>query len=256
MADSAPFTDPHLGSYRPVPAAGPGVCLVCHSGPPPGRDICHSCSFTMAQVSYPTRHVVPVSLYQTPGELWHVLRQYKDGSGPASGLLAVQVAAMLAQFTASHLPCLRTLLGGGPDLVATVPSTRSGQREAGHPLETVVRAVVSLARLRAPLLAPGTAGTGHNQPDDDAFQPTRKLSGERVLLIDDTFTTGARVQSAASALRRGGAAAVAAVTLGRVIWPDWNPNCRRIWDQASHVPFSFDTCCLCRNHGGHGGSGQ
>lgn len=44
------------------------------------------------------------------------------------------------------------------------------------------------------------ASVDHNKADDDAFTVSRPLSGERVLLIDDTLTTGARLQSAASAL--------------------------------------------------------
>jgi hypothetical protein len=38
-----------------------------------------------------------------------------------------------------------------------------------------------------------------------------------MLLVDDTMTTGAKLQSAASALNLGGARVVAAVVLGRVI---------------------------------------
>jgi hypothetical protein len=44
----------------------------------------------------------------------------------------------------------------------------------------------------------------------------------RILLIDDTFTSGARLQSAASALALAGATVVAAFTLGRFIRPDYN----------------------------------
>jgi adenine/guanine phosphoribosyltransferase-like PRPP-binding protein len=87
----------------------------------------------------------------------------------------------------------------------------------------------------------------HKLADDDAFTVRRRLSGERVLVVDDTLTTGARAQSAASALRLNGASAVAAIVVGRVIDPDWNDNCRRIWDQARATPFSFDQCCLCRD---------
>jgi hypothetical protein len=68
-----------------------------------------------------------------------------------------------------------------------------------------------------------------------------------VLLVDDTLTTGARLQSAVSALRRNGAAAVAGLVIGRVIDPDWNDSCRLIWDQARETPFSFGKCCLCRD---------
>ncbi len=246
MADAARYTEPYLGGWRPVPAAGPGVCPVCHSGPPRGHRLCHSCALTTSQVSRPTRIVVPVSLYQAPGPLWRVLRHYKDGPAAARGPLTVQVAAILGRFTARHLPCLASLLGGAPDVVTCVPSTRGGQRPGPHPLQLAVTAVTGLARLHRALLAPGPAVTGHNQAGDATFRVTAALAGQRVLLIDDTLTTGARLQSAASALHLAGASAVAALTVGRVIWPGRNENCRRIWEEASARGFSFSSCCVCR----------
>ncbi len=244
MADATRYTAPHLAACRPVPAAGPGVCPVCHSGLPARRPLCHSCALTTSQVSRPTRLVLPVSLYQAPGPLWQLLRHYKDGPPAARGALTVQVAAILGRFTARHLPCLAAAAGGGPDVVTSVPSTRGG-RPGPHPLQTAVTAVTGLARLHRPLLAPGPGPVGHNQADDTIFRVTAPLAGERVLLIDDTFTTGARLQSAASALHLAGASAVAAVTVGRVLWPGRNENCRRIWEQASAARFSFSRCCLC-----------
>jgi hypothetical protein len=39
---------------------------------------------------------------------------------------------------------------------------------------------------------------------------------------------------------------VAAIVVGRVIDPDRDDSCRRIWDQARATLFSFGKCCLCR----------
>jgi hypothetical protein len=200
----------------------------------------------MGQVSYPTPNVVPISLYTLNGELWHVLRYYKDACGPGSALLALQVAAIIARFTARHLRCVAGLLGGEPDLVTGVPSTRVEGRPGRHPLESAAAGVPALAARYAPLLARGPAPVDHNLADDDAFTVPRRLGGERVLVVDDTLTSGARLQSAVSALRLNGASAVAAIVVGRVIDPDFNDNCRRIWDQSRATPFSFDRCCLCR----------
>lgn len=115
-----------------------------------------------------------------------------------------------------------------------------------HPLETAIGRVSVLASRYAPLLVRGPAYVDHNQADDLAFTVPSRLRGERVLLLDDTFTTGARLQSAASALRLNGASTVVSVVVGRVINPGWNDNCRRIWDEARETPFSFDRCCLCQ----------
>jgi hypothetical protein len=249
MTSAAQFTDPYLHTYTSVPAAGPGVCAVCHSGPRPGFAVCYSCQEVMRQVSHPVTNVIPVSLYTLNSQLWHVLRHYKDGSGHSRELLATQVAAIMARFTAQHLPCVTAVLGGDPALVASVPSTRAQPRPGRHPLETAITRVGRLAALYQPLLARGPGYADHNRADDDAFTVLRPLNGERVLVVDDTLTTGARLQSAASALRLHGASAVAAVVVGRVINPEWNENCRRIWDQARETQFSFDQCCLCRPEG-------
>src|SRR5205823_1076301 len=102
--------------------------------------------------------------------LWPGLSAAGDKPGtsgspaPGSALLTVQIAAMLARFTGAHLACLARLLGGGPDLVVTVPSTRvspAWPRAGRHPLETAVAAVTRLAPLHVPLLRPGPAATGH-----------------------------------------------------------------------------------------------
>ncbi len=246
MASAAQYTDPNLHTYAPVPAAGPGVCAVCRSGPRPGYAVCRSCAEVARQVSHPTANIVPISLYTLNSQLWHVLRYYKDGSGRSTELLAMQVAAIIARFAARHLPCVAGLLGGDPAVVTSVPSTRVEQRTGRHPLETAITRARALAPRYAPLLVRGSAYADHNLADDDAFTVPRRLSGERVLVLDDTLTTGARLQSAVSALRRSGASAAAGIVVGRVIDPGWNDNCRRIWDQARETQFSFDQCCLCR----------
>ena len=99
-----------------------------------------------------------------------------------------------------------------------------------------------------PLLQRGASEITHTVARDDGFAALRRLNGERVLLVDDTFTSGARAQSAASALNNAGAQVVAIVPIGRVITPAHGPHVGEYWNRQTHDFFSFERCCI----GAHG----
>jgi hypothetical protein len=238
----AEYTDPYLETYTQVPKAGPGVCRVCHSGPNDDYAICFSCDRTMSQVTFPTELVVPISLYKVPGQLHHVLRNYKDG--PAAPVLRNQVAAMLARFLGRHRGCIERALGAPIDVVMTVPSTRLPLRTGVHPLQLAVQQVRTLNELHRVGLRRGPAPVGHLLANDRAFIVEIDVSGLTILLVDDTFTSGARAQSAVSALVFAGATHVSVLTVGRVIDPTFNDNSQRIWRWARRRPFDFSKCCL------------
>jgi phosphoribosylpyrophosphate synthetase len=108
-----------------------------------------------------------------------------------------------------------------------VPSTR---RPTGSPLGAVPGvAVAACAPLGAAEWLPtalvrAVAPIGHMAPDASAFRVRESLRGQlegrRVLLLDDTYVSGARSQSAAAALRIAGARSVVILVLGRVLRPD------------------------------------
>jgi predicted amidophosphoribosyltransferase len=245
MSNAAHVTDGLIPLYRRVPPAGPCVCTVCHSGPNDGFAVCHSCDLTMSQVRNPTNKVVPITFYETGKQVWHLLRYYKDGHGQAARHLSIRVAATLAEFTRHHWQCLLGLGGGDFTLITSVPSTRMRVPVEDQPLTKVIKMVSRLRRLHAPVLMRGDAIVAHRQANDAAFTVTRDLAGHRILLVDDTFTSGARIQSAASALRNANATDVTALVVGRVLDPTHNANCQRIWEHSKAREFSFLRCCLC-----------
>ena len=99
----ADFTDPYVGTFTPPPPAGEGVCDVCHGAPNAGFSRCYSCSQTIGQVTHPVELVVPISLYEIPGQLHHVLRNYKDGyTEEIRSALRPRVTALLWRFLSTH----------------------------------------------------------------------------------------------------------------------------------------------------------
>jgi hypothetical protein len=67
-----------------------------------------------------------------------------------------------------------------------------------------------------------------------------------VLVNDDTWTSGARPQSAASALERVGARVVAIVPVARYFQVEqrdqWDSEW---WKDQRRIPFRFESCALC-----------
>lgn len=251
MGDAArEVTEPHINLYRNVPAVRPGVCRICHAGPNDSYAVCDSCRDTMKKVRWPTRNVVPISLcVKKDNQLYNIVsrsgNQPSRRGGPDRTAL---LAATISRFYAAHAPCLKRVAGGEFTLVATVPSTRSGEPVlAFHPLPQIVQMIAALKDLYKPVLWPdaGAAVVGPRESSDFGFTTMSRIDGEIVLLVDDIFVTGAHVQSAASALHRAGAASVTALVVARLIKPAYNHANYAIWTRASAEPFKFDRCCLC-----------
>ncbi|MBA2384454.1 MAG: hypothetical protein H0V68_07315, partial [Actinobacteria bacterium] len=191
-------------------------------------------------MTHPLRLVVPVSLTRTDMEaqLHNVLRDYKYADDQAVRQRhRHHVAALLLRFLVAHRACIESAAGATFELITVVPSKRG--RAGAHPLEQAIDLAPDLREIHERLLDPGPGAVGRNAPTDDAFVAKARASGRRVLLIDDTFTSGAKVQSAASALTLGGATVVAGLVLGRVIdvsSPDY-PEPAELWRRQSRVPF-------------------
>jgi phosphoribosyl transferase-like protein len=202
----------------------------------------------MGEVSHPTERIVPISLYEVPSQLWRMLRYYKDVPGdttpeawrPTQETFQVRVAALLARFTRDHAACIAAAGGGAWDTVTIVPS---GKRTGQHPVEQAVLRVPWLRTQYAALLQPTGGPLPSRVADDAKYRVTVNVNGKRILLVDDTFTSGASVQSAASALQRSGARVVATVVVGRVVNPEW-PASKELWKVARKKKFSFDVCCV------------
>lgn len=127
------------------------------------------------------------------------------------------------------------------DYVVPVPSTR---RIGVHPLARVLGEVEGVRdRLLSALEFTGV-GVPH-RPHRDKFRVMdSRVAGAKVMLIDDTMTTGATVFSAASALRAAGAH-VEVTVIGRHFDPAWNAGTAAFFESAAQIPFDFGHCVYC-----------
>jgi hypothetical protein len=193
-----------------------GTCAVCRGWAGAGYRRCFGCAMTMAQVSAPCDRVAVMSLYRPGCALHDLLRDYKDGPTRTRAVLSPRVGALFSSFLWREGP---GLVPDGWDAVVTVPSTTG--RPGAHPLEQALARVNWLAPQLAVggLSAPARPGCGHRRADEKGWRVGKELRGSRVLLVDDTWASGARAQSAASALTASGVVVGAIAVMGRFMTP-------------------------------------
>jgi len=231
---STPYENVMLGPRR-----GPDVCPICFNFTA-GYDHCYACAYGRAVLDA----VAPISYSVAREQLHHTLASYKRLDGEVARRLGAILAAIVWRFLAEHERCVTRAAGTKPfDLVTTVPSG-DRTRDERHPLRWIVDELVGPTRDRHQRLLRRTdAAVPSRAYSDHKFEATRALDSEAVLLIDDTWTTGASAQSAAAALKAAGAGPVAAVVIGRHLNREWHENDRRLRGIAQ--PFDWSTCALC-----------
>lgn len=225
---------------RLLSAPQPGcsrLCAVCRGPAGRGNARCFQCELhwqcaagSMADL------VVPVAFAIKGGPYARQLWQYKSArlTAEATEGQAAVLRAMLLIFLRDHGRCLWRAAGTArPTHLAVVPTARG--RPGTHPLRAL--AAGYLAGPWATLAArPG--GEQVRDLDPERFRAA-PVPGARVLLIDDTWTTGSSAQSAAMSLRAAGACSVVTVVLGRHV-------AGAAADQAglspAAMPFRLDRC--------------
>ncbi len=232
---SAPY-----GNILLAPRSGPGVCQTCFNLTD-GYERCYACAHGGRSLDA----VVPIS-YSIGGEqLHHALVGYKRTPERVSKQFTVELAAVLWRFLSTHEQCIaRELEVPAFPIVTTVPSNDPA-RDDVHPLHRLVGELVKPTRERfRRLLARSTHPVQPHRFDVDRYRPTDQLTSEPVLLIDDTWTTGANAQSAAAALKLAGAGPVAAVVIGRHLNRGWGSNDRQL--SGLPKPFDWERCARCK----------
>jgi predicted amidophosphoribosyltransferase len=221
------------------PRRGPDVCGTCFNFTA-GYGRCWACAHGEARLDA----VAPISYSVAHEQLHHALASYKRLDGDVARRLQAILAAILWRFLQDHEACVANAAGTERfDLVTTVPSS-DPIRDEHHPLRTIVGELVGPTRERHRRLLQRSAAQIRERAFSEAkFEATASLAHQSILLIDDTWTTGASAQSAAAALKAAGAERVAAVVIGRHLNREWHENDRRI--RGITRPFEWQACALC-----------
>lgn len=150
----------------------------------------------------------------------HVMRGYKNPAIPR-GTHWQTVALLAALGLIGHVTCPGRLIGTPISAWATVPSLPPKPHLTSHPLNELVRQLTRTGAHEAVLTAnpvvtnPRAINVNHFAVAND------RARGHHVLLIDDTWTGGGHVTSAALALRTGGATHVSVLVLARWLTIGW-----------------------------------
>jgi predicted amidophosphoribosyltransferase len=217
--------------------------------PEPARDACPTCQSWRDPI-YPlcsTCHVAreslgtlcgmsAISLCSRPSKLRDWLTYYKH----ATHEHYCESRAALVAICGSYLQARGEALWSkwGPwDVATVVPSTFGSAR---HPLNDVIDECGG--DINAPvrtLLRRTSDPLGRRHYSTHAYAASAAAEGLRVLLVDDVYVTGTRAQSAAAALRAGGATPVRILVVGRRINPEFHPLASSLWQRQAEHAFRF-----------------
>ena len=205
---------PAMPAISPSGPVGLAVCVLCRGPVRPGFARCYQCGrHDLLGRGLLADAVVPIS-YAVKGTAFAAsLWRYKSGPVP-SPAAQTSVLALLLAFLHDHGTCVWRHAGmPAPGRLAVVP-TGCG-RPGPHPLLALSAPYLRLPVTRL-VIRPGEQG---RDPNVNRFSAERSRAAASVLLLEDTWVSGASAQSAAAALKRAGARHVAIVVLGRHIDP-------------------------------------
>ncbi|MDK4327886.1 hypothetical protein QPX56_03715 [Corynebacterium pseudodiphtheriticum] len=144
-----------------------------------------------------------------------LMHRYKKSAPARASRIVGSLAAAAMHQAYNQLPTL--------DVTTTVPSTRGRER---HPLhDLVLRAADYLPepiQVKQLLQTNLETNPPTREVNSDLFTAIGNVEAQHILLIDDTWTTGAHMLSAVGALRNAGAARITAIALARWISRDDN----------------------------------
>ncbi|QAY05767.1 phosphoribosyltransferase [Gordonia phage Vasanti] len=212
------------------------TCSICATPVYGGYVTCYRCSMNGAHADI----VVPLSYAIQGRQSGTTMRHYKDdGSADVRRRLSAVVQRALFVGLVRHQRCIENIVGQQVNRRMAIPS--SNGRRGVHPFIAIAQQMNAVAE--SPRLVPAEGDFGREVTASRFLvdPPDTRFDGEHVLILDDTWTTGSRTQSAALLLRRLGAAHVSVMTVARWVDPNWNQNASFIRTRLAN-DFDPDRC--------------
>jgi hypothetical protein len=211
LLSAPPPAAPFEPESPPAARQSSGLCAFCRGPARPGSRHCYHCRRYQEYLpGLLPDAIAPVAYAPKGGQHATNLWLYKS-TRPGAGAARAALSALLLVFLRDHGPCVWREAGmSRPTVAAVVPSRRA--RPGTHPLQEMAGRYLMLPWIRLRLDC--SEDPSSCDPDPGRFT-TERIAGASVLLLDDTWTSGASATSAAAALRLAGARSVALVVLGR-----------------------------------------
>ena len=204
--------------FKPVPLEGqPNVCYLC-LGAVGDFPQCYNCRKLFLESACPTsleRRVIPMTIARNPSPWYWTLQTYKGAQFAENALV---IASIAYQWLKQHKSKTASLLGGDADFLSIVPSKKPGITYERQPLQRALSLVQPFGdRLRKTLRCVDATLGGHMKYAPEMFEPVdaAALERSRIILIEDTWITGATALSAAGALLAAGAESVVITPIAR-----------------------------------------
>lgn len=215
------------------------TCRVC-SLPVNGQQLCPQCRNHRA-AGYPVADLVASTTYAAYGPgIWNtqahnVVRGFKaERPGPGN---VEMMENLLRLGLRGHGVCPRALLGAHSNAWAVVPSNRQGTK------------LVNVVRRLAATLQDEVVVTSRNDGAGRQFTPDRwsipewpAAAPDHVLVIDDSWASGAHAQSLAALLKQSGVEKVSIFTVARLLSPDWSESADFEKERLRGTTFDWARC--------------
>ena len=145
------------------------------------------------------------------------------------------IAALLTKYFDHHGPTI--VARGRVDCLVVVPSS---ERPPPHPLHQILSEIgIQVPVLE--LLRRGVGPLDRVRAARDAFEVVDDLSSQHVLLVDDVYTTGSHINSAAATLRDAGHRISGALVIARRVNPGYLLEIEQFWQEQAAIPYDWQS---------------